>query len=121
MLKNKPWQKQTETVAAAQKQPKVRFVLGSSECYFEPAESLAPLVNEAAVERLLRNPNAQVLGTEGRSLKVLFHAPTEIKFCGFITAGDASVELEEADFEELKDAAFPVTRAISAEDLVALF
>ena len=106
------------------KQPRDRFIIGTSGCYFESAAYLTGKMTAVKVKDLLVNPVTQVMGTEGKSLKVMFTTPTgEVKFTGFITAGDASIELDEEDVPTVMKhvADEEVTKAIAAEELVDLF
>ena len=61
--------------------------------------------------------------TEGKSLKVMFKTDTEVKFCGFVTAGDASIVLDDSDVKGILEAARSgdIKRAIDADGLIALF
>ena len=100
-----------------------RYVLAGSECYFEPAEYIQPAMNADKVTALFKNPAMEIAETEGRSLKVMFQTGSEVKFIGFITAGDGSVELTEDDVDTIMNdvSAGEITKAITADELVDLF
>ena len=107
------------------KAPKLRFTLGESERYFEPAQYLSSSkgLNPAKVKSLFNNDKMSLEETGGKSLKVMFKTDTEVKFCGFVTAGDASLTLDESDVEEVLDAARngDINKAINGDELIALF
>ena len=112
-------------VTTKPKGPRVRYLLGDSEKYFEPAQYLCAVagLNSAKIKRLFSKPDMWVEETEGKSLKVLLKTPAgEVKVMGFITAGDASITLGPLDIEGALEAARTgeIKRAISAEELVAL-
>ena len=113
-----------------------RFLIGNSGLYFELASYLSGTgrVTPAKVQSLLRNQSehgeASIEPTEGKSLKVMFTLTgtqetqvDEIKFCGFITAGDASMELDASDIDAVMQeiANGEVVKAISADSLVDMF
>ena len=115
------------------KTPKDRFLLGSTGCYFEVAEYLAgnPKITEKSVKALGNSPAMYLADTEGegRSLKVMKKTDPkkdksydgEIKFNGFVTAGDKKVELWlEEHGDMILDAwkTEAIVRAISADELV---
>ena len=108
--------------------PKIRFTLGNSERYFEPAVYLSD-IKIAKVESLFRNgkgldPDPMTLEeTEGKSLKVMYKTDTEVKFCGFVTAGDAKIVLDASDVEGILNSARTeeIKKAISADELIDLF
>ena len=118
----------TKVTPDKSKAPKLRFTLGESERYFEPAQYLSD-IKVAKVESLFRNskgldPNPMTLEeTEGKSLKVMYRTDTEVKFCGFVTAGDASIVLDESDVDGILESARneEIKKAISAEELIDLF
>ena len=109
------------------KTPKIRFTLGESERYFEPAQYIAssPKLTVEAVTKLFSNPKMKLLETEGKSLKVMKETDSgaELKFCGFVTAGDAKLALDTSDIEEVLEAARNggIKRAITADDLIDEF
>ncbi len=105
------------------KVPKDRFVLGGSESYFEVAQNLTGEIKASDLDRLFINENMTIGETEGRSLKVLFNTGTETRFIGFITAGDASISLDEEDIPRIKEAVAQgtIARAIDIKKLVSLF
>ena len=107
------------------KAPKLRFTLGESERYFEPAQYLSSSkgLTPAKVKSLFNNDNMSLMETEGKSLKVMYATDTEVKFCGFVTAGDASLVLDSSDIPEVLEAGRngAVKRAINAEQLIDLF
>ena len=114
--------KRTEEKSRA---PKLRFTLGDSERYFEPAQYLSSSkgLTPAKVKSLFNNENMSLMETEGKSLKVMYATDTEVKFCGFVTAGDASLVLDSSDIEEVLEAGRngDVKKAINAEQLIDLF
>lgn len=86
--------------------PRVRYLLGESneqgnhERYFEPSKSLRSILDATDIAHLFHNPAMRVETTEGKSLKVLLTTPSgQVKFMGFISAGDFSLTLDEADIE----------------------
>lgn len=100
-----------------------RFIIGSSECYFEPAAYLTGRLDEAAIKRLFLNPHSEVHPTEGKSLKVMFKTKNEVKFIGFVTAGDASLDLDETDIVTIVKHAREeeIIRAVDVDELVSMF
>lgn len=120
MLKNKQEQASTTTNAKA---PRDRFIIGTSECYFEAAQYLTGKMNATKVKSLLNHPNSVIAETGGKSLKLNFTTPSgENKFMGFITAGDASLELDAEDIPSVVEhAQGEITKAIDVDSLVALF
>ena len=115
------------------KTPKDRFLLGSTGCYFEVAEYLAgnPEINEKSVKALGSNSSMYLADTEGkgRSLKVMKKTDPkkdgsfdgEIKFQGFVTAGDKKIELWLEEHGDMVLDAWKtetVIRAISADELI---
>jgi hypothetical protein len=109
------------------KTPKLRFTLGESERYFEPAAYLAASkgLTAEAVKKLFNNPKMSLLETEGKSLKVMKETDSgaEVKFCGFVTAGDAKLSLDTSDIEEVLEVARNgvIKKAITGDDLIAEF
>jgi len=102
--------------------PKEKYVLGNSECHYEVASYLVGKLTVKKVVALFNNENMYLAETEGRSLKVMFKAKEEIKFLGFITAGDASLDLTEEDIPQiLEQAHISIVRAISVDELINLF
>ena len=103
--------------------PKDRYTLGDSEMYFEIPKYLNSVedIDATAVKRLFNNEKMTLEETEGKSLKVMFRTGTETKFCGFVTAGDASRELDESDVDNVFDHARKgkIVKAISPSELVA--
>ena len=104
------------------KAPKLRFTLGNSERYYEPAQYLSAITVPKVVS-LFNNPAMSLEETEGKSLKVMYKTDTEVKFCGFVTAGDASIVLDESDVEGILESARTgeIKKAISASELLDLF
>ena len=104
------------------KTPKVRFTLGNSERYFEPAVYLSD-IKLSKVVSLFANEAMSLEETEGKSLKDMYQTDTEVKFCGFVTAGDASIVLDESDVEAILESARneEIKKAISADELIDLF
>ena len=116
--------KQKEKADNQPNQPKDRFNIGESQCYFEAANYLTGRMDEGKVVGLLTNDNTSIAETEGegRSLKVLFATGTEVKFVGFITAGDGSIQLDSDDIPTIMgQVSGGVTRAITPDQLVDLF
>jgi len=112
--------------------PKDKYVLGASECSYEladyikagmSAKKLSDQQQLAKVSNLfIKNEHMYLAETEGRSLKVMINAGGEVKFLGFITAGDASIELSEQDIEViLEEAKKGIVKAISVDALIDLF
>ena len=114
-----------KTEDKSNKAPKLRFTLGESERYFEPAVYLSSSkgLTPEKVKSLFNNENMTLLETEGKSLKVMYKTDTEVKFCGFVTAGDASLSLDSSDVDEVLEAARNgnVKRAINGDELIAEF
>ena len=104
------------------KAPKLRFTLGNSERYFEPAVYLSD-IRVPKVVSLFANEAMTLEETEGKSLKVMYKTDTEVKFCGFVTAGDASIVLDKSDVEGILKSARneEIKKAISADELIDLF
>ena len=108
------------------KTPKDRFTIGSTGCYFEVAEYLAgnPKIDAEAVKRLGKNPSMYLKDTEGegRSLCVMKKTKDgEIKFNGFVTAGDKKVELWLEEHGDMILEAWKtesIVRAIDADALI---
>lgn len=87
------------------KQPKIRFLIGSTGCYFEVADYIctSDKVTAEKAKSLGSNTSMYLEDTlgEGRSLKVMKKTDPkkdksfdgEIKFVGFVTAGDKKIEL----------------------------
>ena len=115
-------QQATKVTPDKSKAPKLRFTLGNSERYYEPAQYLGD-IKVAKVESLFKNPAMSLEETEGKSLKVMYKTDTEVKFCGFVTAGDASIVLDESDIESVRESAQneEIKKAITAEELINLF
>ena len=105
--------------------PKLRFTLGESERYFEPAQYLSSSkgLTPEKVKSLFGNDNMSLLETEGKSLKVMYKTDTEVKFCGFVTAGDAKLSLDTSDIEEVLASARngKIKKAIDGDELISLF
>jgi hypothetical protein len=104
------------------KAPKLRFTLGNSERYYEPAQYLSAMTVDKVVA-LFNNPIMSLEETEGKSLKVMYKTDAEVKFCGFVTAGDASIVLDESDVAGILESAQTgeIKKAISASELIDLF
>ena len=115
-------QQPTKVTKDTSKTPKLRFTLGNSERYYEPAQYLSD-IKVAKVVSLFNNPAMSLEETEGKSLKVMYKTATEVKFCGFVTAGDASIVLDESDVDGILESARneEIKKAISADELIALF
>lgn len=103
--------------------PKDRFIIGSSETYFESAQYLTGKLSAEKVKSLFSNEHTTVEETEGKSLKVMFRTGTEVKFIGFVTAGDASLELDSDDVAVVMNHATTedIVKAIDPDSLVAMF
>ena len=114
-----------------------RYTLGNSGAYAEPAAYLqaeldarvqdiadtdAPSVEAILVRLLTENNAASIEVCEGKSLKIMLNTGAEVKFMGFITAGDGSVSLDDEDTPTIKDAitTHGIVEAISAKALVAM-
>ena len=115
-------QQTTKVKPDQSKAPKLRFTLADSERYYEPAQYLSA-ISVAKVKALFNNPAMSLEETEGKSLKVMYKTATEVKFCGFVTAGDASIVLDDSDIEGILESARTgeIKKAISADELIALF
>jgi len=115
------------------KQPKIRFVIGSTGCYFEVADYLctSTKITEAKAKSLGSNPSMYLEDTlgVGRSLKVMKKTDPkkngsfdgEIKFQGFITAGDKKIELCMEEHGDMILEAWktePIMYAIGVDELV---
>ncbi len=120
MLTNKP--NNTNPTQAA-KAPRDRFIIGSSECYFEAAQYMTGHIDVAKAKALFNNERTSLKETEGKSLKVLFRTENEMKFIGFVTAGDASLTLDNEDIATVMKHATTedITKAITAEELASMF
>ena len=107
------------------KTPKLRYTLGDSELYFEPAQYLTAIteLNSNKIKDLFSDIDMSLEETEGKSLKVMFKTPTEVKFCGFVTAGDASITLDASDIDRAMKSAQEgeIKKAISGKELVNLW
>jgi len=110
---------------------RTKFIIGGSECVFEPAVSLVGFTAVKA-QNLLSHSNTTIATTEGYSLKVLFEVENndediknEIKFMGFITAVEAKHELDEDSIAGIKEYIdHPdehIIKAITAAELVDMF
>ena len=101
---------------------KIRFTLADSERYYEPAKYLSAITVDK-VTSLFNNPRMSLEETEGKSLKVMYKTNVEVKFCGFVTAGDASIVLDESDVDSILEStrAGVIKKAISADELIDLF
>jgi hypothetical protein len=53
----------------------------------------------------------------------MYKTDAEVKFCGFVTAGDASIVLDESDVAGILESAQTgeIKKAISASELIDLF
>ncbi|MEA2037059.1 MAG: hypothetical protein U9O94_06095 [Nanoarchaeota archaeon] len=102
-----------------------RFILGNADTIFETAEQFTGKLTAAVVTRMFANADTSIGETTGRSLKVNFTVPGtgEIKFMGFITAADGTVELDMEDVPRIKEAieTGTIAMATSIEDVVAMF
>ena len=105
--------------------PKDRYTLGDSEMYFEIPKYLTSVedIDAGKVKSLFNNKSMTLEETEGKSLKVMFRTGTEVKFCGFVTAGFASRELDESDVDYVFDHARKgkIVKAISPVELVDMW
>ena len=112
----------TKVTPDKSKAPKLRFTLGNSERYYEPAQYLGA-ITVAKVVALFKNDAMTLEETEGKSLKVMYKTDTEVKFCGFVTAGDASIVLDESDIDGILESARneEIKKAITADELIDLF
>ena len=107
------------------KAPVIReaYNLGDSNTKYELANNLVGKVSLDKVKSLFCNEKMYIAQTEGRSLKVMFATGTEVKFLGFITAGDASIELSEEDVPAIMAAITQggIHKAITNDELIDLF
>jgi hypothetical protein len=112
----------TATTSNKTATPKHRYIIGESNCYFEPATYLGD-VPVAKVISLFNNKSMELKESQGKSLKVMFKTDNEIKFVGFVTAGDASIELSDEDVSVVMQHAQSgnILKAIGADELVAMF
>ena len=96
-----------------------------SECYYEPAVYIQETgkITADVVSKMLKNKDTRIEECEGKSLKVMFHTGTEVKFLGFITAGDGSRELTDEDVAYILNnvEAEEIVQAITADELVDMF
>jgi hypothetical protein len=117
------------TATNGSKTPRDRFILGSTECYFELAAYLSgnEKVTIKKVKSLGQNEAMYLADTDkkGRSLKVMIKTPdNETKFLGFVTAGDASISLyKDEHAEDILEAwkTEDITKAITADEVVDLW
>ena len=107
----------------------IHYVQNTSELvlywYFEIPKYLTSVedIDAGKVKSLFNNKSMTLEETEGKSLKVMFRTGTEVKFCGFVTAGDASRELDDSDVENVYEHARKgkIVKAISPSELVAMW
>ena len=114
------------TTNSSSKAPRDRYTIGTTETYYEVAGYLTgmPKLDSAKVTSLFNNPKMHLAETEGKSLKVMFRTPqNELKFCGFVTAGDASQELSKEHIDPIMEAAKTeaIVKAVSADELIDMF
>ena len=108
---------------------KDKYLLGSTGCYFEVAKKYSgnENINPEKVRSLGNNPAMKLADTKGkgRSLKVLFTTEAgEVRFAGFVTAGDASIELDVAEhgeqiLEAWKDEKEPIIKALTNDEFIS--
>lgn len=103
--------------------PRDRWALGGASAFFEAAPKFTGQLDTEAITRLFNNPNTTIEETRGNSLKVLFNTGKQIKFIGFVTAADASVDLISEDMVAIKSSIddYGIIRDISDSELIALF
>ena len=121
LMNNKMKETTTKSVS---KGPRDRYVLGTSECFYEPADYVKELMSAESVTALFKNDKMRLSDDcEGRSLKVMFNTGIETKFVGFVTAGNADLSLDKEDIEPIMEHATSETivKAISAKALVSMF
>ena len=121
LMNNKMKETTTKSVS---KGPRDRYVLGTSECFYEPADYVKELMSVESVTALFKNDKMRLSDDcEGRSLKVMFNTGIETKFVGFVTAGNADLSLDKEDIEPIMEHATSETivKAISAKALVSMF
>ena len=80
-------------------------------------------IDASKVQSLFNNKAMTLEETEGRSLKVMFRTEHQIKFCGFVTAADASIELDDSDIEKVLEQGrtSKIIKAISPSELVDMW
>ena len=130
LLNNKMKETTTKSVS---KGPRDRYMIGTSECFYEPADyikaDLEPTKDDprSAIEKitsLFANEKMRLSDDcEGRSLKVMVNTGIETKFVGFVTAGNGDLSLDKEDIEPIMEHATTenIVKAISASNLVSMF
>jgi hypothetical protein len=131
LVANKPAVSKITNINQAKKSiPKDRFLLGDSQCHFESAVYLTGRLDTKKVKALLVHPMTTIKESRGDSLKVNFEVENnqedvanEIKFMGFITAGDASLDLNEDDIEQVQEYILTgeIIKAVTVDELIDLF
>lgn len=112
---------------------KDKFILGGSECYFEPANAFNNKLTAAVVEKLLlntgNNENMSTLLQEsnGKSLKLTLTIDhggiKEVQHLGLVTASDFSMELDAEHCSPILDAVKEggIIKRTSVDDLLGMF
>ena len=112
---------------------KDKYILGASECYFEPANAFNDKLNATTVEKLLLNiggnENVSTLLQEsnGKSLKLTLtinHGDVkEVQHLGLVTAADFSMELDNEHCSEILAAVKEggVIKRTSVDDVLGMF
>ena len=130
MITNKEAGKTEGQVKKKESSPREKYVLGTSGCYYEPADYIKELFGSTDAEKaelvtdMFANPLSTIEVTDGgRSLKVMFEMGNEIKYCGFITHGDAKMVLTENHIEAITKhvTTEEIYRACTAQELVNAF
>jgi len=105
------------------KTPRERYVVGTSGCYFEVADYMKGKLDASLVKKMFLNPNTSIEETRGKSLKVMFTAENEVKYLGFITAGDAMLSLNKTHIEAITQHTTEeeIYKAVNVDDLVSMF
>ena len=130
MIANKEAGKTEGQVKKKESGPREKYVLGTSGCYYEPADYIKSLFGTTDTEKaqlvtdLFANPLSTIEVTiGGRSLKVMFEMGNEIKYCGFITHGDGKMKLTENHIDAITKhvTTEEIYRACTAQELVNAF
>lgn len=108
--------------------PKVRYMIGDSNTYFEPDKYLVDTgkvnvgwVKRALTQRIEEKVTA-LAKTDGKSLKLMLQTENEIKKLGFVTAGNAKLTLDEDDIPTIleHDIDGDIVLAITADEVADL-
>ncbi len=98
---------------------KDKFILGSSECYFEPAQAYNGVLTPEKLAKMLLNQSTVdgvscvigETGGEGKSLKLTYFrkhsngetVTEEVQHVGLITASDYKMQLSESHIAEIQN------------------